>query len=593
MTTQTEITGLIQPLFEAYKLLNAEWKNLFEFGLSDYLHSQTQKFYFTNTFIHRNEKVVFKNIYHPIKASYKKLTADFADIESAFDEYKYITIIGSAGSGKTTLTKYIYLKTIEERKKIPILIELRNLNDYDHGIENLISEKILKTRIKPNDITLTRALQSGKFLFLLDGYDEIFSEKNQEINRQIELFIDTYPLNNYLITTRPGSGIENFPRFYDFKVCELQNEDVTHFITRLVDEEEKRNRIIKTIKENQNYSEYLRNPLLLSMFIMAFENHPEIPKRKSAFYRNVFDTLYSKHDGITKNSFLREKKTKMQLDDFENILSILCYLTLLEGSYDFTHEKLYDYLQKIKTTFSLKYDTDALIHDLRTSISILVLDGFEYRFPHRSMQEYFTAFFISRLPTEKKQKAYSNLATTFLKSSTGDNFTLWSLCLELDENTFLQKFLIPNLQLAQKEFKSGEDLYDVFVKLYDPKLYMNDEQSISNGEIPVYIMQGDTFLSKIIRFAIPFSYVPFWIFPRTKNIEDKLLDVYKEELENFIKAGNYAVKLQNSLMTKDLLMQYGITELIENLKMNLTQKISEFQATIAQKKASIDDLLKL
>lgn len=592
MTTQTEVTGLIKPLIETYKLINAEVKNLFEFGLADYLHSQTQKFYFTNTFIHRNEKVVFKDIYHPIKVTYKKLIADFNNIDSAFEEYKYITVIGSAGSGKTTLTKHIYLKTIEEKKKIPILIELRNLNDYDHGIENLISEKILKTRIKPNDITLTRALQSGSFLFLLDGYDEIFSEKNQEINRQIELFIDTYPLNNYLITTRPGSGIENFPRFYDFKVCELENEDVVHFITRLVDGEEKRNRIIKTIKENQNYSEYLRNPLLLSMFIMAFENHPEIPKRKSAFYRNVFDTLYSKHDGITKNSFLREKKTKMQLDDFENILSILCYLTVLEGSYDFTYEKLYDYLQKIKTTFSFKYGTDALIHDLRTSISILVLDGFEYRFPHRSMQEYFTAFFISKLPTEKKQKAYSNLAVTFLKSSTDDNFTLWNLCLEMDENTFLQKFLIPNLQLAQKEFNSEEDVYDVFVKLYDPKLYLNDEQSISRGESPIFIMRGDTFLSKIIRFAVPFSYVPFWTFPTTKNIEERLLNVYEKEMENTLKVGGNSVKLQNSPSTKELLIQFGINEVIENLKSDLTQKISELQTIVAQKKASLDDLLK-
>ncbi|MEE1974361.1 hypothetical protein, partial [Maribacter flavus] len=79
-----------------------------------------------------------------------------------------------------------------------------------------------------------------------------------------------------------------------------------------------------------------------------------------------------------------------------------------------------------------EYTIENLIYDLRTSISILILDGFEYMFPHRSMQEYFTALFINKLPTTKKNKAYNNLSSVLEESSADHSFNFWSLCYELD-----------------------------------------------------------------------------------------------------------------------------------------------------------------
>ena len=59
MTYQTEVSNLINPLISSYKIINAEWDNYFKIGLGGYLQSQTEKYYFTNTFIHRSEKVRF------------------------------------------------------------------------------------------------------------------------------------------------------------------------------------------------------------------------------------------------------------------------------------------------------------------------------------------------------------------------------------------------------------------------------------------------------------------------------------------------------------------------------------------------------
>jgi hypothetical protein len=599
VTPNIEVTSLIKPIIDGFKALNKEWDNFFEIGLSDYLYSQTDKYYFTNTFLHRSERVRFKDIYYPIKARYKKLTTDFENLDDVFDEYKNITIVGSAGSGKTTLIKNIFLQTINSHKRIPILIELRNLNDYKGDLEKLITEKILKSKVKPSDAIFKRTLESGKFLFLLDGYDEIFSDKKQDINRQIELFVDSYSKNNFLITTRPGSGIESFPRFHDFKVCALDDDDVIEFIDKIVEDGERKDRIKQIVVDpkNKNYYEFLRNPLLLSMFIMAFENHPEIPKRKSAFYRNVFDTLYSRHDGITKNSFPREKLTKLQRDDFEEILSIFSYLTLIEGRYTFTNEYLTDILNRVKSSTDYDYVIEDLIYDLRTSISILILDGFEYSFPHRSMQEYFTAFFINELPTDKKHKAYKNLSSVLEESSTDYSFNFWSLCYEMDETIFLSNFLVPQLKKIYKQIenKKGRELLDSYFKIINPTILKGNFER--KGDMKLRIFRHSNFQNSILDFCEIYSFDEIWKFPENKKCHRGLEDIYNKEKEKETKEKKDNVHISRSLKVQDneiiieFLIENGIIEIIESFKEKIGTKIIEWDLAVKRKKSNIDDLL--
>jgi len=590
-----EVTNLITPFINSFKLINDEWKNLFEIGISDYLHSQTEKYYFTNTFIHRSEKVRFDDIYYPIKANYKALFTDFYDLNSIFENYKNVTLIGSAGSGKTTLIKYIFLHAIRTTKKIPVLIELRFLNDYDGDFERLISDKILNSKLKPSESTFLRALESGSFLFLLDGYDEIFSDKKQNLNRQIELFVDSYSKNNFFITTRPGSGIENFPRFHDFKVCGLADDDVDGFIEKLVSSNERKGRIMNIIKDpkNNSYREYLRNPLLLSMFILAFESHPEIPSRKSSFYRNVFDTLYSKHDGITKNSFPREKLTKFEREDFEKILSIFSYLTLIQGKYFFTEELLTDTLNRVLKSTGLKCSTGDLIYDLQTTISILILDGFEYHFPHRSMQEYFTAQFISNLPAEKKQKAYNNLSET-TKLSNDHSFHLWNLCSELDRFSFLSYFIIPELQKIVDAIsdKDDKEILANYAEIIDLTIFPSDLDEVENpqdheGDFTIYRLHN--FSSRLEDFCDAYDYNQFADFIQTSGM--------KEEFTEYIKTLEVGEEEEEEVYfdpaINDMLIKYKVIDVINEIQSKLIARINDFQNELDASKKSIDQLLDL
>lgn len=459
MNVNLDPIKFIESVLKVGKYAKKEISSFLEIGVDKYIESQIDKYYFTNTFLHRGPKVKFDDVYFRVKAAYGELSTDFSNLESVFDEYKNIFLSGVAGSGKSTLVKSIFLNAIRQSFKIPVIIELRHLNIHPGDLKNFIIDKLTNYNIKPSNDILFRAINEGAFLFLFDGFDEIYSENKQKIEKELTDFMDGFPLNNYIVTSRPGAGMGHIPRLYRFMVQPLENDEMLDFIDCVIDDDERKKQIKLTIKNSlsEEYFYYLKSPLMLSMFILVFESHPEIPSKRSAFYRNVFDTLYSRHDGITKGSFPRERLTKLPKEDFENIISMFSYMTFTKGVYSFTEEILYEFLGKIKSGLD-KYDfpIEDLIKDLETSLSILIKEGFEYRFPHRSLQEYFAALFISKIPNkESKEKVYKSLRNKYMNLGNDNSYHFWFLCKEIDYEDYLEMVLISELLLIKDSIYSS------------------------------------------------------------------------------------------------------------------------------------------
>src|SRR4051812_36165043 len=87
-------------------------------GIPKYVDSIREKFLKTKTFLYRLENVRFYDIYFPITLRSKN--AKNFEVVTIFDLFKdsnYISIIGNAGSGKSMLMKYIFLRSIEQKLK--------------------------------------------------------------------------------------------------------------------------------------------------------------------------------------------------------------------------------------------------------------------------------------------------------------------------------------------------------------------------------------------------------------------------------------------------------------------------------------------
>jgi len=337
-------------------------------------------------------------------------------------------------------------------------IALRDLNLHNSNLEVFLKEELLENKLSPNDTHLENLLKSGEFLFFLDGYDEIKSDNKHEITTHIEKFIDKYPKNNFILTSRPYSNIEYFKNFINYEISNLSVKDRIQFVrqqlkndpdTRLSD------KIVESIKEVQhNYiNSFLENPLLLTLYIMTYSKNSSIPSNKYVFYRRVFDVLYAEHDSATKVGFEREIKTELDQETLEDILKTFSFLSYFDSHFDFRKDYIFDRLNTIKEkNTELKFKNNDFIQDMKLSIGLWVEDSGLYAFSHRSMQEYFASVFVSKISDSKnKRSVYQKIVQISINPEFDINNFL-SLCYEMDEEFFIRYYTLPIIKEIKKLF---------------------------------------------------------------------------------------------------------------------------------------------
>ena len=131
---ETIVTSFISELSKEskviFKELADEGNQLLKTGLKRYLLKQKDKYSHLKTLLKGNTPVFLYDIYYPLKLQKRNEIIKTNVISNVFEKSNYVTIIGDAGSGKSTLVKHLFLNSIYTKFAIPILIELRYLNDY-------------------------------------------------------------------------------------------------------------------------------------------------------------------------------------------------------------------------------------------------------------------------------------------------------------------------------------------------------------------------------------------------------------------------------------------------------------------------------
>jgi GTPase SAR1 family protein len=485
VTVTEKLTGLFKTLSDEF---SEEVKQVVNNNILEYQVEEYNRNYCAKTLLHRVQPKNLKDFYQPLfirqcgkrgRRLHNSERISTSSISELFKKKQFITLIGNAGSGKSTIVKYLFLNSIETKFRIPIKVELRYLNDYSGSVIDFIKEKIFKlNKLATHDRIIERLMSSGDFVFFLDGYDEINSTKKERITKEIDELVKLYNKNYYLLTSRPYTEIDLLPLFHNFEVCELSDEDINQFIKKQIPIEEKElcDKIIEAVNSHENYSykSFLSNPLLLSMFILTFQSYSSIPQKRSEFYSQVFDALYSVHDSMSKLAFVREKQSGLSKEHIVEVLKLFSFLSYFDEKFIFSTHYLEEKLIFIKSKKkSLVFDNEKFINDLQVAIGVLNKEGTDYTFPHRSLQEYFAAIYIASLNDENNKKfVYQKIINALtdnkqFRQTSRDNFHL--LLSELDEKSVITHAIIPYFDKFITEFKIDEknykDIIDKFISI--------------------------------------------------------------------------------------------------------------------------------
>ena len=404
-----------------------------------------------NTLAFKERVKKLKDIYIPLtiypvdNKKEKKLTKIEGYPKELLDKYGRILITDTAGMGKSTLMKRMFLDVIDGQFGIPIFIELRRLNE-NNDILNEVAIQLGGLNDGFDKGILETLFVDGEFIFFFDGYDEISSSNKAFVTRNIQDFVAKAPNNKYILTSRPEEELACFGEFQEFRIRELKKVE-SYDLLRKYDISGKTSRLLISKLETGNYSminEFLKNPLLVSLLFAAFDFKQTIPLKKHIFYRQVFDAYFDSHDLSRGDSYVHEKKSNLDLDDFDKVMRKIGYECLRKQKIEFEKDELLNIIDSAKSGFSnLKFASTSLLGDLLKAVPLFCQDGMYYKWVHKSLQEYFAAEFIYK-DSKNNQDA---ILTALYKSKKIDLYiNLLDLYFDIDPVGFQKNIVKPLLE---------------------------------------------------------------------------------------------------------------------------------------------------
>tara|TARA_R110002051_G_scaffold254217_4_gene313159 strand:- start:8 stop:2014 length:2007 start_codon:yes stop_codon:yes gene_type:complete len=405
----------------------------------EYYHRTYKKLAVINTLVFNNSQRFLKDIYLPLTLS----STNDREIRQKVDgypnliceEYGNILITDTAGMGKSTLMKRIFIDIIDNNIGIPIIVELRRLTK-EKTLLNEIQEQLNSLNKDFDSTLLLDLLTEGGFIIILDGYDEISLTDRDSVTADIQDFISKANNNEYFITSRPEQALLSFGQFQEFKIEPLNKKEAFELLRKYDNQGTVSSLLIKKLQETDmsNIQEFLTNPLLVSLLFTAFEHKQAIPFKKYLFYRQVYDANFESHDLTKGDSYTHDKYSKLEIDDFHRVLRHIGYSSFKLQKIEFVKDDILKLIKESKIfCVGLDFKESDFLNDIIRTVPIFTKDGNYYRWSHKSLQEYFSAQFIY---LDSKNKQNLILEKLFNHSNIEKFINVLDLYYDMDYRTF-------------------------------------------------------------------------------------------------------------------------------------------------------------
>ena len=367
-------------------------------------------------------------------------------------EVRFIVITGNGGCGKSIFLRHLFVRYyIEALNKIPIFIELRNISrgstifDYTRNILSEISPHFTEDLFE-------YSMATGRYIILLDGFDEVAADLRKDMATEILSIAYKYGDNQIVVSSRPDDIFNSWNEFYVAKIQPFNKKQVLSLIQKLRYDKKIKAKFKEIVQQGlfATHKEYLSNPLLCLIMLITFEQGADIPRKMSVFFGSAFNALFFRHDATKETGFRRKFMTDITIDEFRSLLAVFATLTYFEYGASFGVVAAHHVARNAIQYDEISVAEGAFIHDITTSLSIVVKDGDIYSFIHRSFQEYFVAYFLAFREFDEWEQFVFSVITEH------PNDTVIKLLRELNSDRFDRQFLLPRLRNCVDKLKTIE-----------------------------------------------------------------------------------------------------------------------------------------
>lgn len=368
------------------------------------------------TTIASREASTIDEIYYPSRVKLGKSGSRLVAFASELlaSNSRVTLIIGTAGQGKSVLLRYLCLRDLDLQGNLPLFVELRKI-DGAKTLTTLLHEHLVSLGIgeeNPEEI-LRILLKSGKTRLFLDGYDEISREYSLRTKAEITRLVRDFDKAEILITSRPGAISQHLSDSFEIHQCEvapIAPSEHGEFFQRIGVDPETKQRLLGAIgRSRAEIKALLSTPLMLTLLVKTCGAQQDLPDTLPEFYDSLFNVFSSTHDG-TKPGYVRQKATNLGNADLEKLFCAFSFASKeLFKRNSLSQRQFEDSFTNATKISDVKCSIEGFKTDVTETICLMVKDGLDTAFIHKSIQEYYAARFIHTL--EDKNQAIDILNT--------------------------------------------------------------------------------------------------------------------------------------------------------------------------------------
>jgi hypothetical protein len=214
-----------------------------------------------------------------------------------------------------------------------------------------------------------------------------------------------------LVTSRPGAALEHSPHFRVVDLAPLAPGEYPKVVARIAHDAKQAEEIVDGVKRgHESIARLLTTPLMVSLLVVHYRVGQGIPENRVAFYDPIFFLLLQRHDKA-KAGWIRPRHSKLSDHELRNFFNCLCFISRRRGISVIKEHELLGLATKAVSWLPLPgCKPESAIDDIARITCLLLRDGDEYRFIHKSVQEFHAACFVRDQPDPVATDFYGSLA---------------------------------------------------------------------------------------------------------------------------------------------------------------------------------------